>query len=299
VTTNPCASGAPRGVGAARASEQRLEAGRAGAAAARRRSGTPAAGAARASEPQAQAVAQPAACARARAAGPGAPCRGVPPAEGTALALLRARAGPQFPDSGGRSGACGRRPPNPATVAAAAAAVGRTAGEAAEGGVRSSFRQSFRRVLPALKKRHAAHECPCRRRLRRDHRHEHRRARRLCPGPFHPRHHRHRRQARQRSREPGPVHRLRSHQRAISPNGCKDQPDDPRAGKFCSLCGPKFNQPITVFTWLWDDSGKNDDDDPNYDGCPPSRPKDTAKCDKATNELPEYVPDHLRKHYLV
>jgi uncharacterized surface protein with fasciclin (FAS1) repeats len=27
---------------------------------------------------------------------------------------------------------------------------------------------------------------------------------------------------------------------------CKDQPDDPKAGKWCSLCGPKFNAPITV-----------------------------------------------------
>jgi len=27
---------------------------------------------------------------------------------------------------------------------------------------------------------------------------------------------------------------------------CKDQPDDPKVGKWCSLCGPKYNQPITV-----------------------------------------------------
>ena len=27
---------------------------------------------------------------------------------------------------------------------------------------------------------------------------------------------------------------------------CKDQPDDPNAGKWCSLCGPKYNQPITI-----------------------------------------------------
>jgi len=73
--------------------------------------------------------------------------------EGTALALLRAnptavlRAGPQFPDGargcGGRSGASGR-PPNPDTVLAAGAAVGRTADEAVAGGVRSSFLQPFR-----------------------------------------------------------------------------------------------------------------------------------------------------------
>ena len=100
----------------------------------------PAAGAARASEPQAEA--RPAATARAGR-------RGVPTGEGTALALLRAnptavlRAGPQFPGSGGRSGARGRRP-NPATALAAAAAVGRTADEVVEGGARSSFRQSFR-----------------------------------------------------------------------------------------------------------------------------------------------------------
>ena len=73
----------------------------------------------------------------------------MPTGEGTALALLRAnstavlRAGPQFPGSGGRSGARGRRP-NPATALAAAAAVGRTADEAVEGGACSSFRQSFR-----------------------------------------------------------------------------------------------------------------------------------------------------------
>jgi hypothetical protein len=53
------------------------------------------------------------------------------------------RAGPQFPSSGGRSGASGR-PPNPATALAAGAAVGLTADEAVDGGVRSSFRQSFR-----------------------------------------------------------------------------------------------------------------------------------------------------------
>ena len=27
---------------------------------------------------------------------------------------------------------------------------------------------------------------------------------------------------------------------------CSDHPDDPKAGKFCSLCGPKFNKPIGV-----------------------------------------------------
>ena len=27
---------------------------------------------------------------------------------------------------------------------------------------------------------------------------------------------------------------------------CQDTPDDPKAGTFCSLCGPKFNQPIKV-----------------------------------------------------
>jgi len=27
---------------------------------------------------------------------------------------------------------------------------------------------------------------------------------------------------------------------------CQDEPDDPSAGKFCSLCGPKFNEPIAV-----------------------------------------------------
>lgn len=27
---------------------------------------------------------------------------------------------------------------------------------------------------------------------------------------------------------------------------CKDQPDDPKAGKWCSLCGPKYNQRIVI-----------------------------------------------------
>ena len=30
---------------------------------------------------------------------------------------------------------------------------------------------------------------------------------------------------------------------------CQDEPDNPRAGKFCSLCGPKFNKPIAVKTF--------------------------------------------------
>jgi uncharacterized surface protein with fasciclin (FAS1) repeats len=30
---------------------------------------------------------------------------------------------------------------------------------------------------------------------------------------------------------------------------CPDQPDDPRAGTWCSLCGPKFNSPIEVNLW--------------------------------------------------
>jgi len=28
--------------------------------------------------------------------------------------------------------------------------------------------------------------------------------------------------------------------------GCKDQPDDPKAGKWCSLCGPKYNSKIVI-----------------------------------------------------
>ena len=30
---------------------------------------------------------------------------------------------------------------------------------------------------------------------------------------------------------------------------CRDQPDDPAAGKFCSLCGPKYNSDITINLW--------------------------------------------------
>jgi uncharacterized surface protein with fasciclin (FAS1) repeats len=39
---------------------------------------------------------------------------------------------------------------------------------------------------------------------------------------------------------------------------CPDQPDNPKAGTFCSLCGPKFNQPITVN--LWNNALNSDDD---------------------------------------
>ena len=27
---------------------------------------------------------------------------------------------------------------------------------------------------------------------------------------------------------------------------CKDAPDDPKAGKWCSLCGPKYNSYIKI-----------------------------------------------------
>ena len=27
---------------------------------------------------------------------------------------------------------------------------------------------------------------------------------------------------------------------------CQDQPDNPQANKFCSLCGPKYNKPIEI-----------------------------------------------------
>jgi len=62
---------------------------------------------------------------------------------------------------------------------------------------------------------------------------------------------------------------------------CKDQPDDPRAGKFCSLCGPKYNKVIDLVYWspkniCSDDD--NHDDDPTCSNCPPSRPQDAAKC---------------------
>jgi uncharacterized surface protein with fasciclin (FAS1) repeats len=38
---------------------------------------------------------------------------------------------------------------------------------------------------------------------------------------------------------------------------CKDVPDDPKAGKFCSLCGPKYNGVITINLWTL----PTDDDD--------------------------------------
>jgi len=34
--------------------------------------------------------------------------------------------------------------------------------------------------------------------------------------------------------------------KTVSLPKCQDQPDDPKAGKFCSLCGPKFNEPIEI-----------------------------------------------------
>jgi len=39
---------------------------------------------------------------------------------------------------------------------------------------------------------------------------------------------------------------------------CPDQPDDPKAGKWCSLCGPKYNGKITIN--LWNDKANSDDD---------------------------------------
>ena len=74
----------------------------------------------------------------------------MPPAEGTALALLRAnptavlRAGPQFPDSGGRSGARGGGRTQPPHWPRLRQWGRRTADEAVDGGARSSYRQSFR-----------------------------------------------------------------------------------------------------------------------------------------------------------
>ena len=46
---------------------------------------------------------------------------------------------------------------------------------------------------------------------------------------------------------------------------CPDQPDDPSAGTWCSLCGPKFNAPIVLKVYQCangrcagpDDTGKN------------------------------------------
>jgi len=33
-------------------------------------------------------------------------------------------------------------------------------------------------------------------------------------------------------------------------NNCPDVPDDPKAGKWCSLCGPKFNAPIDIYLFF-------------------------------------------------
>merc|ERR1711865_1000389 len=52
---------------------------------------------------------------------------------------------------------------------------------------------------------------------------------------------------------------------------CQDQPDDPKAGKFCSLCGPKYNQPITISLY----NGVPNKNGADKDGC---RPQDAALC---------------------
>ena len=46
---------------------------------------------------------------------------------------------------------------------------------------------------------------------------------------------------------------------------CRDQPDDPAAGKFCSLCGPKYNGYITIN--LWNIPNSDDDDSGTYGPC--------------------------------
>lgn len=41
---------------------------------------------------------------------------------------------------------------------------------------------------------------------------------------------------------------------------CKDTPDSPLAGKWCSLCGPKYNDYITIGLCNLPNSAYNDDD---------------------------------------
>jgi uncharacterized surface protein with fasciclin (FAS1) repeats len=60
---------------------------------------------------------------------------------------------------------------------------------------------------------------------------------------------------------------------------CPDQPDDPSAGTWCSLCGPKFNSAITIQLYnrpnsaYEDDDGKyNDDGGPACGGKPTPAP---------------------------
>lgn len=38
---------------------------------------------------------------------------------------------------------------------------------------------------------------------------------------------------------------------------CRDEPDDPKAGKWCSLCGPKFNDYITIKLWYIPDGSES------------------------------------------
>jgi len=50
---------------------------------------------------------------------------------------------------------------------------------------------------------------------------------------------------------------------------CPDQPDDPATGKFCSLCGPKYNAPAQIsFNTIPTDRDYDDDDGgKDYDEC--------------------------------
>ena len=39
---------------------------------------------------------------------------------------------------------------------------------------------------------------------------------------------------------------------------CPDQPDDPAAGKFCSMCGQKYNDYIVIYLWNLPNPGDRD-----------------------------------------
>jgi len=52
---------------------------------------------------------------------------------------------------------------------------------------------------------------------------------------------------------------------------CKDVPDDPKAGKWCSLCGPKVNKPFEVLTYSCASRGFG----PGH--CPPPDPATPVK----------------------
>ena len=49
---------------------------------------------------------------------------------------------------------------------------------------------------------------------------------------------------------------------------CSDHPDDPKAGKFCSLCGPKYNKPIEIS--MFECGNRDESSCPGPNNAPPN-----------------------------